>query len=40
MHQYPHLDFKIIKLPILENCSKTANNIVLHRPERKMRQIS
>jgi hypothetical protein len=29
MHQYPHLDFKIIKLPILENCSKTANNIVL-----------
>jgi hypothetical protein len=27
--QYPYLDFKIIKLPILQNCSKTANNIVL-----------
>ncbi len=27
--QYPHLEFQIIKLPILESCSKTANNIVL-----------
>jgi len=27
--QYPNLDFTIIKLPILESCSRTANNIVL-----------
>ena len=28
-NMYPNLEFQIIKLPILENCSKTANNIVL-----------